>query len=185
MAVETRLGEFQELLVDGGLPELGPGPRPNVLPHAALETKLDRLLARTDLPSVSHDLIRALVLLWHDRLDAAHEIAQGIEDANGSFVHGIVHRREPDFSNAKYWFRRTGDHECFPELARRVSERLDATAARDLASKLVVNGKWDSLAFIDQCAAANGRGKGDAETGLLRETQGIESEVLLAYLLGR
>ena len=185
MAVETHLGEFQHLLVAGGLPELGPGPRPNVLPQATLESNLDKLLAKTELPSVSYDLIRALVLLWHDRLDAAHEIAQGIENADGSFLHGIMHRREPDYSNAKYWFRRTGEHASFPELARRVSERLATTDARGMAAELVVDGKWDSLAFIDSCAAAGRRGKADAEVNLLREIQGIESEVLLAYLLGR
>src|ERR1700719_4147373 len=110
MTTHPQVGEFQNLLAIGGLPELGPGPRQGVLPHAQLDPPLNKLLAQADLSSTSRDLIRALVLLWHDRLDAAHAIAQAIEDADGSFLHGIVHRREPDYGNARYWFRRVGAH---------------------------------------------------------------------------
>src|SRR5206468_11060049 len=46
----------------------------------------------------------------------AHKIAQDLETAEGNFWHGIVHRREPDASNASYWFRRVGKHAVFPAL---------------------------------------------------------------------
>jgi hypothetical protein len=53
-------------------------------------------------------LLRAL---WHDARgdwDAAHRVAQDIEDADGSWVHGYLHRKEGDESNAGYWYRRAG-----------------------------------------------------------------------------
>lgn len=48
--------------------------------------------------------------LYIDELDRSHRISQGIEDATGSFWHGIMHRREGDFGNSRYWFHRVGKH---------------------------------------------------------------------------
>ena len=48
--------------------------------------------------------------LYVDELDRSHVISQGIENATGSFWHGIMHRREADFSNSHYWFHRVGKH---------------------------------------------------------------------------
>jgi len=53
----------------------------------------------------------ALEALWHERRgdwDRAHEIAQDIAGADGSWVHAYLHRREGDESNAAYWYRRAG-----------------------------------------------------------------------------
>jgi hypothetical protein len=184
MAGVTGFEEIVLLLADGGLPELGPGPRPGVLPHHELERSIDKALAKCELPSTNGELARALILLWHDRMDAAHEIAQGIENADGSFVHGIVHRREPDYGNARYWFRRVGDHPCFPELATKASLLLSSVGdARNLRSKLVIDGKWDALAFVDLCEKDCRRNAPEHEIALLRQLQGLETEVLLDYLM--
>lgn len=170
------------LLANSGIPELGPGPRKNVLPHQELEKSLAEILSQSELDSLKSDLIRAVVLLWHDRLDAAHGIAQGIEDADGSFIHGIVHRREPDYGNARYWFRRVGEPDFFPNLAHRIGALLDSKGASTLKTELVVDGKWDSLAFVDRCQKVSTRPPADPEVMLLREIQGLESEVLLQHL---
>src|SRR5438045_1972673 len=44
--------------------------------------------------------------LYFSCLDEAHEIAQSVETADGTYWHGIMHRQEPDAGNAAYWFRR-------------------------------------------------------------------------------
>jgi len=59
-----------------------------------------------------------LDLLWHYHLDAAHTIAQDSIIPMASFVHGIMHRREPDYGKCKYWFRRVGDHPVFAEIRK-------------------------------------------------------------------
>ena len=53
----------------------------------------------------------ALVALWHDARgdwEKAHQVAQDITDATGSWVHAYLHRKEGDLSNAGYWYRRAG-----------------------------------------------------------------------------
>ncbi len=48
--------------------------------------------------------------LYVDDLERSHAISQGIDSATGSFWHGIMHRREGDFSNSRYWMRRAAGH---------------------------------------------------------------------------
>ena len=52
-------------------------------------------------------------------LDRSHELSQHDSSAEGSFWHGVMHRREGDLSNAAYWFRRVGSHDVLDDLADR------------------------------------------------------------------
>lgn len=176
-------GKISRFLATKESAPLGPGPRPGVFSENALAEALDPVLSAAPLTSGRRQLIRALLLLWHDHLDASHTISQGIENSDGSLVHAIMHRREPDYWNSKYWWRRVGHHPCFPELARRAGEFLQATAEPELAAKLVPHGKWDPFAFVDACEAASGLPASDPRLGLLREIQRIETEMVLAYFL--
>ena len=56
------------------------------------------------------------LLLWNGNLDRSHTISQGIENPTGSYWHGIMHRMEGDYWNAKYWFRRVGRHPAMSRL---------------------------------------------------------------------
>ena len=64
------------------------------------------------------------VWLLCDFLDESHTISQGISTPSGSFWHGIMHRREGDFSNAKYWFRKVGEHPVYERLAAAAGSKL-------------------------------------------------------------
>ena len=75
-------------------------------------------------PSVPHPKRLALaagLLQMHDFWDASHDAAQQADDrgerGTSAYWHGIAHRREPDASNAAYWFRRVGRHAVFVPLA--------------------------------------------------------------------
>jgi len=57
--------------------------------------------------------------LWllHNFLHDSHDISQSIHSPEGSWWHAIMHRTEGDFSNAKYWYRKAGDHEAMGDIA--------------------------------------------------------------------
>jgi len=162
-------------------PDLGPGPRSAIEPITVLETRVDSILANCR-PAPATQLIRGTVLLWHDHLDAAHRIAQTIGSPDGSYLHALMHRREPDYWNSKYWWKRVGPHPCFPELARRTSEWLQANAGRPLGNGCLAQGRWDPIEFVDACEAAARNPGNRLETVLLREVQAIEFRVFLKHL---
>jgi hypothetical protein len=178
----TDFASLSQLLATSELADLGPGPRAGVRSEAGITRELAALFAKSDLTAQKRELIRALVLLWHDHLDTAHTIAQDIENPDGAYVHGIMHRREPDYGNAAYWFRRVGKHPAFGELARNVSSFLEAKSETELARELMPKGAWDAFAFIDACERAAREPK---QQTLLREIQRIEFDVLLGSFAGQ
>ena len=173
------LGQLKRLIATPETPELGPGPRPGVQALAALQKQLDLIFRHPHASMEATQLIRAIILLWHDHLDAAHNIAQEIETTDGSYVHGIMHRREPDYGNAKYWFRRVGRHACFQDLADEAKTKLAIEPA--LQKKLVSHDEWDPFAFVDACAHVEGFPVTDPKVKLLRVIQQAEFENLLEH----
>src|SRR6478735_7782256 len=95
----------QQLIQTPEPPGLGPERRASEKSNSNLRERIDQILEKTNLRREKAELIRSGVLLWHDELEASHVISQSIENSDGSFLHGIMHRREPDYGNAKYWFR--------------------------------------------------------------------------------
>jgi hypothetical protein len=62
------------------------------------------------------DAVKAGLHLLNDDLERGHALAQAHEgDKTCDYWHAIVHRREGDFDNAKYWLRQVGRH---PVLTR-------------------------------------------------------------------
>jgi len=129
--------ESKRFLATPEPPDLGPGPRPGVQDELALEKELKLLFVSEEMPVQKQQLVRALVLLWHDHLDLAHEIAQDIATPDGSFLHAIMHRREPDYGNAKYWFHRVGKHPAYPRIAAGAGSFLNAPENGELRHELL------------------------------------------------
>lgn len=112
-------------------------------------------------PSMADACLAGLWLLY-DFLDESHEISQSLHHSTGSYWHGIMHRREPDYSNAKYWFGNAGQHAVFDSLASRAREIAVSYGALNEARQVTENSDWDPFQFVDWCQTAASRG-GDLE----------------------
>ena len=94
--------------------------------------------------------VYAGLLLFHGDWEGAHNVAQGIDKADGSYWHAIVHRQEPDAGNAAYWFRQVGSHPIFASLREDAAEILKRYPRVNFKLPAV----WNPGAFIDLCELA-------------------------------
>jgi len=178
-----------ELLVPRRTVPLGPG-RPNRAKELALRAlSIDGLGGGR--PIVNRRLAEAcLAGLWwyHDFLERSHEISQRLSIPEGSYWHGLMHRREPDYDNAKYWFhrvRRHAIHEPLRQAAAQLAVGAVSHGTPDPAIQMLTSPReWDACAFVDLCElAAQGTpplGKA-ALADLCAEIQTVEWEQLFDY----
>lgn len=127
------------------------------------------------------ECVRSALYLYYSALDESHTISQNIPSAAGSFLHGIMHRQEPDYSNAKYWFRRVGEHELYPTL-REDALRL-SLKSETVRAEIAQRPKWDPMWFVDACE--RGAGAGGAQERDLEELQRLEWSLLFDYCYRR
>jgi hypothetical protein len=120
--------------------------------------------------------------LWllHNFLGESHSISQDIETGSGSYWHAIMHRREPDFSNARYWFRRLGRHAVFTSLADEARKLPLANDVDDAGRAVLAAETWDALAFVDLCQKA-WRHQQSATADLCRQISWIEWQLLFDH----
>jgi hypothetical protein len=159
--------------------------RAGTRPLADLNSEIDRMFAGGNYDPLYHDVGRAAILLWHDHFEAAHELAQEVENADGSLLHGIIHRREPDLSNARYWFRRVGNaHHSFECITEKVKTLLAGSNEKLIAKQIMPANKWHPLAFVDVLEQGLHRDDPAADQ-LLRQIQAAEFYCYLATLPAR
>lgn len=115
-------------------------------------------------------LVRGGVLYALDDLDGSHRIFQDAPGDLGSYWHGMVHRREGDFDNARYWFRRAGTLPVFAAMHGRAAA-ISADMARQLS--------WDAYLFTGLCEQA--RFGAEDERRVLPQLQRVEFDVLFDY----
>ncbi|HVU85867.1 MAG TPA: hypothetical protein VHD36_01000 [Pirellulales bacterium] len=168
------------LIASADLNELGPG-KPDQSRRAALAAlSPEQILAPHAVrdESMAEGCLAGLWLLY-DFLDESHTISQSLDTLEGSYWHGIMHRREPDYENAKYWFRRVPAHAIHGELMAGARE-LAVAADLDHAAQFLSTGEnWDAFRFVDLCrAAAAGR---SSSASLCRQVQRLEWQLLFAY----
>jgi len=86
--------------------------------------------------------------LWLDGLKEAHEMAQDLVGPTGAFWHAIVHRREGDFSNAKYWYARCADHRAL-RLVSAMARDIVGRDTQDKSILRIVAGEYNPDAMVD------------------------------------
>jgi hypothetical protein len=165
------------VLKESRLMPLGPG-----TPNAKVQTQLKGLTVERAFGHVTvrdQDMAKcclAALWLYHDFLDESHTLSQEIHTNSGSYWHGIMHRREPDYANAKYWFQRVGDHPIFEPLAADAKE-IAAGDSGNVVKLLKDQSGWDAFAFVDLCE----RAAGSSSEMLCRRIQQREWELLFDY----
>jgi hypothetical protein len=167
----------RDLLAPDFLPPLGPGTPNDRFRASLISLQIDTAFA----PRGVRDREMAaccLAGLWllHGFLDESHKISQEIETTSGSYWHGLMHRREPDFGNAKYWFRRVGTHSVFEPL-RRFAAKLASNAPHQ-AAFLARQSTWDPVAFVDLCETSIEENAPCQQ--LCRKVQRVEWDLLFA-----
>ncbi|MBM3276516.1 MAG: hypothetical protein FJY95_00325 [Candidatus Handelsmanbacteria bacterium] len=117
---------------------------PSASPHMALVEEL----VKGDLP----DPLKAALWLYVDELDQSHRLAQKIEDQTGSYWHGIMHRREGDFSNSHYWFNKVGQHPAMALLAGYDPHAFIDAVEKGGGAELVELQRWEWANLFGWCA---------------------------------
>jgi hypothetical protein len=120
-------------------------PRPPLSPGGVYDSTLT---ARID-ALAADPMSKAILHLLNDDLERAHAIAQSMEgDRTADYLHAIVHRREGDYGNSKYWLGRAQGH---------------AVLVR------VFGVDEGAIAFVDRCRAAGGSRERELEEIQRRE----------------
>lgn len=131
-------------------------PLPPLVPAKVYDAALAPEIEASDAPG----LAKIGLHLLNDDLEASHSLAQAHEgEPLADYWHAIIHRREGDYGNSRYWFGRVGRT---PLLAEVYGPDPGAPAA-----------------FVERCRAA-GRGRDAA----LEQFQRDEIARLLAHILG-
>jgi hypothetical protein len=119
--------------------------------------------------------LEAGLRLIHDDLDGSHRAAQSIEgagDHTGDYWHALLHRREPDYGNAKYWFRHVGRHPVFARL----SDELTRHPPTSSVGLPFPPSPWDPGRMVDACERVTER-----DRAILEECQYRECLLLLDH----
>lgn len=164
--------------LDGGAPSREARDALSGLSTKAAFAHATRALADREMASCC---IAGMWLLYDD-LDQSHAISQSLKSASGSFWHAIMHRREGDFSNSKYWYRRVGRHPVFDPLAIRATQFAKTSGQVEVFDDDVRQGDWDPFAFVDFCERVLRQG-GPAQE-LCLDIQQAEWELLFDHCYG-
>src|SRR5256714_1764231 len=139
---------YADLIVDGPGNSMAKG----ILENLSTRDLFDAPIARQD----EADALLSGLWLRYDWLDESHRISQGIESPTGSWWHAIMHRREGDFSNSKYWYARCENHPILTTLAIQAGDVINPFPA-DKTVLRIAHGGWNSDAFVDLVESVHDR----------------------------
>ena len=155
------------------LPELVPTkPRTELKQLMRPIRNLEELLpASYDRLSPDFTALKAGLYQWYDALEESHHCSQQVQHQGrhrgADYWHAIMHRREPDDSNSKYWFRHVGASPVFDQLLR---------YAKAISEEFASIKTWDPFAFVDYCSRCK---PGSRQEIIARRIQAVEMVLLM------
>jgi hypothetical protein len=157
------------------------------------EVQPEQLLDRQAASPVAAYAMLAGLWLWHDGLDECHHIVQKspgdlhrafsgdlqMMTSTLAFWHAIMHRREGDFSNSKYWYARAAGHPVLQILASQAGSVVNQAPADKSLLRLVASG-WNPNAFVDLVESLH-TDQADARHSPAVRLQQLEWKVLFEF----
>ena len=113
------------------------------------DTSWETLLQGSVVDQTMASVLQGGMLLIAGDWDQAHRIVQDFDTPEARYWHGILHRQEPDKSNAHYWFRRVPAHPVYESLSSLSTE--DQLTNNSVYVEIVKGGHWDPGRFVDKC----------------------------------
>jgi hypothetical protein len=170
---------FSDIIDKNRLNDLGPGQKNSNIADSIQSLNLEKAFEPDTIRDYSSaQACLSAIWLHHDFLDQSHQISQSIPTSSGSFWHGIMHRREGDYWNGKYWFRQVGNHPVFPDLIAGTEQLLNTSDITEIRN-LVQETSWDPFLFVDLVERYIGT---DSEIELiLKQVQQLEWRLLFDY----
>ena len=166
------------------LPVLGPGKPVDSMQALLAALDVKQLFASKPIQdAVAANCCLSGIWLLYDFLDESHRLSQEIHSVDGSYWHGIMHRREPDYGNAKYWFHRVPQHPIFTALTEEARTLASDAASDPPADFLRTQPTWDADAFVDLCQAI--AQKRSTSEHLAREIALAEWRLLFQHCYGQ
>ena len=131
-------------------------------------------------------LAQGALYLYFDCFEEAHTIANDHEgSAQGNWIHAILHRREPDAGNSRYWYARVN-------IPKKVSEtiaqealgilKVESKGLESLAQKLEKSKQWEPEVFVGLCDQYRKKDPSTPGYGVLAKVQQAEWRGLLKLI---
>ncbi|MFN7629409.1 MAG: hypothetical protein ACK5PZ_21495 [Pirellula sp.] len=91
-------------------------------------------------------LLEALMWVRVGQIDQAHGIVESATRGIEAYIHGVVHRMEGDYWNAKYWFRQVRAPQLVESLNRHILRGAPKGYLYPWGTAV-----FDPIAFVDAC----------------------------------
>ncbi len=125
--------------------------------------------------SLRGTLFEALLWLRVGVIEPAHILVQDGRNDLERYIHGVVHRLEGDFWNAKYWFRQVRDRELVLFVENGIQLKLKELELIDSARdwKTVKASGFSPDQFVDQCENFLASSQGDEASDLKKILESV------------